>query len=166
MTTGSLTDSPWLFDPILPTQYLDFGILKDHKILKGKVDNFTYSLLFNQTSIVHTYFPAPALFDYQSRGRYFVLESEARAHNATVVAARQAEASAPRASGSYHANYYPSYWSTTKLGQKPKHGGVRVLTDITFMFTYHSICRCSHFFIVSSMLRFIFLLSSCVFEKL
>ena len=57
--------------------------------------------------------------------------------------------------------YYPlGYWSTNKLGQKPKLGGVRVPTDILFMSTYHSICWCSHFFIVSSMLRFIFLLSS------
>ena len=48
-------------------------------------------------------------FDYHSKGRYFVLESEARAHNAAVAAARQAEASASRASVSYHADYYPSY---------------------------------------------------------
>ena len=95
------------FDPILPTQYLDFDALKDHKILKGKIHDFTYNLLFNQTSVVHTYLPAPALFDYHSKGRYFVLESEARAHNGAVVAARQAEASAPRASVSYHADYYP-----------------------------------------------------------
>jgi len=44
-----------------------------------------------------------------NKGRYFVLESEARAHNAAVEAVRQAEASAPRASVSYHANYYPGY---------------------------------------------------------
>ena len=93
------------FDPILPTQYLDFDTLKDHKILKGKVDNFTYNLLFNQKIVVHTYLPVPALLDYNSKERYFVLESEARAHNAAVEAARQAEASAPRASVSYHADY-------------------------------------------------------------
>ena len=81
--------SPFPFDPILPTQYLYFSTLKDHKILKGEVDNFTYSLLFNQTSVVHTYLPAPALFDYHNKGRYFVLESEARAHNAAVEVARQ-----------------------------------------------------------------------------
>ena len=32
-------------------------------------------------------------------------------------------------------------------------GEYMFLTDIIFMFTYHSICRCSHFFIVSSMLN-------------
>ena len=101
--------SPLPFDPILPTQYSDFDTLNDHKILKGKVDNFTYNLLFNQKSVVHTYLPTPALFDYHNKGRHFVLESEARAHNAAVVATRQAEASAPRASVSYHADYYPGY---------------------------------------------------------
>ena len=80
--------SPLPFDPILPTQYLDFDTLKDHKILKGKVDNFTYNLLFHQKSVVHTYLPARALFNYHSKGRYFVLESEARAHNATVEVAQ------------------------------------------------------------------------------
>ena len=102
-----LSVSPLPFDHILPTRYLDFDTLKYHKILKGKVDNFTYILLFNQKSVVHTYLHAPALFDYHSKGRKFVLESEARAHNAAVLAARRAEASAPRASVSYHADYYP-----------------------------------------------------------
>ena len=63
--------------------------------------------MFNQESVVYTYLSVPALFDYHSKGRYFVLESEARAHNAAVVAARQAETSAPRASMSYHPDYYP-----------------------------------------------------------
>ena len=68
--------SPLPFDPILPTQYLDFDTLEDHKILKGKVDNFTYNLLYNQKSVMHTYLPAPALFHYHIKERYFVLESE------------------------------------------------------------------------------------------
>ena len=89
--------SPLPFDPILPTRYLDFDALKEHKILAGRADNFTYKLMFNQSHVVDTYLHAPALFDYHSKERYFVLESEARAHNAAVVAARRAEASAPRA---------------------------------------------------------------------
>ena len=105
--------SPLPYDPILPTQYLDFDAMKDHKILKGDIHIFTYKLLFNQASVVHTYLPAPALFDYHSKGRYFALESEARAHNAAVEAAQQAEASAPRAPVSYHSDYYPGYWLLT-----------------------------------------------------
>ena len=88
-------------------QYLDFDTLKDHKILKGKIHDFAYNLLFNQTSVVHTHLPAAGLFDYHSKGRYFVLESEARARNTTVVGARRAEASALKASVSFHAGFYP-----------------------------------------------------------
>ena len=69
--------SPLPFDPILPTQYLDFDAMKNHKILKGDIHNFTYNLLFNQASVMHTYLPGLALSDYHSKGRYFVLESEA-----------------------------------------------------------------------------------------
>ena len=35
-----------------------------------------------------------------------------------------------------HPYYPPGYRLTTNLGQKPKLGGGRVLTDITFMFTH------------------------------
>ena len=83
--------------------------MKRHKILSGEAHNFTYNLLFNKKSIVDTFLPAPALFDVHSKGRYFVLESEACAHNAEVVAARRAEEAAPRASVSYHSDYYASY---------------------------------------------------------
>ena len=40
--------SPLPFDPILPTRYLDFDALKEHNILKGKVDNFTYNLFLTK----------------------------------------------------------------------------------------------------------------------
>ena len=93
--------SPLPYDPILSMQYLDFDAMKRHKILTGDLHNFTYNLMFNKNSLVETYLPAPALFDFHNRGRYYVLESEARGHNAAVVAARWAEVSAPRASVSY-----------------------------------------------------------------
>ena len=110
--------------------------LRSIRFSRGRADNFTYNLLFNQSHVVDTYLPAPALFDYHNKGRYFVLESKAWAHNAAVVPARQAEASAPRASVSYHSDHYAGYWLITKLGQKPKLGGVCIPTDITFMFTH------------------------------
>jgi hypothetical protein len=82
--------SSWPNDPILPTQYLDFEAMKRYTFLKGKIDDYTYNLRFNKKSIVHTFSPAPARFDYHSKVRYYVLKSEARAHNAEVMAARQA----------------------------------------------------------------------------
>ena len=98
--------SPWPNDPILPTQYLDFEAMKRHKFLKGEINDYTCNLRFNKESIVHTFLPAPALFDFHSKGRYYVLESEARAHNAEVVAARRAEEASPRTFMSYHSDYY------------------------------------------------------------
>ena len=67
--------------------------MKRHKILKGDPHNFTCKLLFNQSSMVCTYLPASALFDFHSKRRYFVLKREARAHDTAVVAARQTEES-------------------------------------------------------------------------
>ena len=69
MLARGLGVSPLPFDPILPTRYLDFDALKDHKILKGRADNFTYNLLFNQSHVVDTYLHAPALFDYHNKER-------------------------------------------------------------------------------------------------
>ena len=131
-----LSFSPLPYDPILPTQYLDFDAMKHHKILKGDPHNFTYKLLLNKDPMVETYFPAPALFNVHNRGRYYVLESEARAHNAAVVAAWQAEAPARRFSVTYHSDHYIGYCPITKLGQNPKLGGVCISTDITFMITH------------------------------
>ena len=101
--------SPRPHDPIYPTPYLYFDAMKRHKILSGEPHNFSYNLLFNKGSIVETYLPACALFDVHNKGRYYVLESEARAHNAKVVADRQAEAAAPRTSVSYHSDHYAGY---------------------------------------------------------
>jgi hypothetical protein len=78
------------------------------KFLKGDVSNFTYNLRFDNNDIVHTYLPAPAQFDSNSKGRYYVLKSKARAHNAKVDVARR-EAAAPRASVSYHSNFYADH---------------------------------------------------------
>ena len=83
--------------------------MKRHKFLTGTTTNYTYNLRFNKKNVVPVTLSAPALFDFHSRGRYYVLESEARAYNAEVEAARRAEESAPRASVGYHSDYYPGY---------------------------------------------------------
>ena len=78
--------SPLPFDPILPTRYLDFDALKEHKILKGRADNFTYNLLFNQSHVVDTYLHAPALFDSVARGRYRIMPADIIAYHNTQAA--------------------------------------------------------------------------------
>jgi hypothetical protein len=90
---------------MLSTQYLDFEAMGHHDFLSGDITNPKYNLRFDNKHIVYTYFPAPDLFDYNSKRRYYVHESEAWAHNMEVEAAH-AEASAPRVSVSYHSNFY------------------------------------------------------------
>ena len=101
--------SPLPNDPILPTQYLDFEAMKHHKFIKATTTNYPYNLRFNKNPIVPVALVASALFDYHSKRRYCVLESEAREYNAAIEAARRAEESAPRASVCYHSDYYLGY---------------------------------------------------------
>jgi hypothetical protein len=92
----------------MPTQYLDFDAMFHHKFLKGTPSNITYNLRFNNDDIVDTYLPAPALFDFNSKRRYFILESEAREYKAEVESARE-RAAAPRGSVSFHSNFYADH---------------------------------------------------------
>ena len=105
-----LNVSPWPNDPILPIQYLDFEAMKHHRFLKGTTTNYTYNLRFNKDPVVPVTLPATALFDFHSRGRYYVLESEAYEYNAEVEAARRAAESAPRFSMSHRPDYYSYGW--------------------------------------------------------
>ena len=84
--------------------------MKRHKFHTGTVTNYTYNLRFNKKDIVPVALPAPALFDFHSRGRYYVFESEPHAHNAEVEAARRAAEFAPRASVSHRPDYYSYGW--------------------------------------------------------
>jgi hypothetical protein len=56
---------------------------------------------------VYVALPAPALFDFQNKQIYYLLESEVHEYKAAVEAARLAEEAAQRASMSYHFDYYP-----------------------------------------------------------
>jgi hypothetical protein len=91
-----------------PKVYLDRQSMVHHQFLDG--ENTTMDIPYNMVFSVRTHditpLPAPALFDYHSKGRYYVLESKAHAHNSEVVAVRRAEEAAPRASVSYHSDCY------------------------------------------------------------
>src|SRR4051812_37083781 len=78
--------SPLPNDPILPTQYLDFEAMKRHKFIKATTTNYTYSLMFNKSPTVHVVLHGHVLFDYHSKRRYYVLDSEAYKYNAVVEA--------------------------------------------------------------------------------
>ena len=63
--------------------------------------------MFNKTPIVHVILLAPAIFNYQGKGRYYIYERAVCECNVAVEAARLAEEATPRASTSYHFDYYP-----------------------------------------------------------
>jgi hypothetical protein len=83
--------------------------MQRHKFIKYGAPNYNYNLMFNKKPIVPVILPAPALFDYQSKGRYYIYEREVHEYNAAVEAARLAEEAAQRASTSYYSDYYPGY---------------------------------------------------------
>ena len=95
--------SPWPNDSILPTLYLDFAAKQHHKFIKAGATNYSYNMIFDKKPIM---LHAHVLFDYKSKGRYCIYEREAHEYNVVVEAARQAAEAAPRASMSYHSDYY------------------------------------------------------------
>ena len=83
--------------------------MQRHEFIKSGARNYNYNMMFDKKPIVPVILPAPALFDYYIKGRYYILESEAREYNAAIEAALRAEESAPSASVCYHSDYYLGY---------------------------------------------------------
>lgn len=82
--------------PIVPYKYLNFNAMCEHKFLKQDTRTYEYNLIFNKYDPVYVVLPAPALFDFQNKGRYSLIKSEVQEYNATVEAARQAEKASAR----------------------------------------------------------------------
>ena len=99
--------SPNSDDPLLPYKYLNFETMREHKFLKCNAQEYEYNLIFNKSRSVYVVLPAPALFNYQNRQRYYLLESEVHEYKAAVEAAHLAEEATQNASTSYHFDYYP-----------------------------------------------------------
>ena len=76
--------TPLPYDPILPTQYLDFDAMKHHDFLKGKITGYTYNLRFNKETIMRIALPVPAFFDFDNKRRHYVLGREADAYKADI----------------------------------------------------------------------------------
>ena len=104
--------------------------------------------------------PCSYFFDFQEKGRYVITREEANEYERRTDAARLQAAAhqAVAAASQYDPNYYYGYppgqpWPQTNLGQKPKLGGVHIShRHYIYVHTLNARCRCSYFFIVSSML--------------
>ena len=84
---------------------------------------------------------APALFDPIAKGGYRIMLVNIIAYRNNQAAAEEGpqqwdpQVPAPQQFDMGPHGFF-DYWLITKLGQKPKLGGVRIPTDITFMFTH------------------------------
>jgi hypothetical protein len=99
--------SPRPNDPLLPDKYLNFEAMQNHEFIKRNTHRYDYNLIFDKYCSVFVVLPAPVLFDFQNKQRYFLHENEVHEYNAAVEAARLAEEVAQNASTSYHFDYYP-----------------------------------------------------------
>ena len=106
---AKLRVSPQPNDPILPDRYLDFKAMHSHEYIVNRARGYEYNLTFGKYTPMPVTLPTPALFDFQARQHYYVLEEEVREYNATVEATRLAEEAARNASTSYHFNHFPDY---------------------------------------------------------
>ena len=91
---------------LLPA-YLDYNAMVSHHFLERNEQFLQYRLIFDRRRAVHITLPAPALFDYQAKGRYVITREEATEYERRTEAARlQAAAREAIAAAS---QYNPSY---------------------------------------------------------
>ena len=86
----------------LPPAYLDYNDMVRHQFVERNDRFLQYRLIFDKRRTVHVALPAPAFFDFQTKGRYFITREEAdeykrraeiarlqaAAHNAMTVASQ------------------------------------------------------------------------------
>ena len=100
---------------ILPPDYLDYNSLVQHHFLRRNEQFLQYRLIFDRHSFVRITLPAPAFFDYQSRGIYTITREEADEYDRGVEAARrraaaqQAVAAASQYDPSFTYGYPPGH---------------------------------------------------------
>ena len=79
-----------------------------HQFVERNESPLQYRLIFDRRRAVHISLPAPALFDYQEKGRYVITREEADEYERRVEATRRHAAAqeAIAAVSQYDPNYY------------------------------------------------------------
>ena len=75
-------------DRELPPAYLDYNAMVNHHFLERNEQFLQYRLIFDKRRTVHITLPAPALFDYQTKGRYVITREEANEYERRTEEAR------------------------------------------------------------------------------
>ena len=94
-------------DMELPPAYLDYSAMVRHQFLERNEQFLQYWLIFDRRHAVHVTLPAPAFFNFQANGRYFITREEANEYERTSEASRFQEAAlqAVAAAAQYSPNY-------------------------------------------------------------
>ena len=99
----------------LPPTYLDFNAMVHHQVLERNEPPLQYRLIFDRRHAVNIVLPAPALFDFQARGRHFITREEANEYERRTRAARlqaaahEAIAAASQYDPGYNYGYPPGH---------------------------------------------------------
>ena len=97
----------------LPPTYLDFNAMVRHLFIERNEQHLQYRLIFDRRRIVHVALPAPAFFDFQTKGRYVITREEATEYERRTeaaclqAAAHQAIADASQYDPSFNFGYPP-----------------------------------------------------------
>ena len=98
-------------DTELPPAYLDYNAMVTHHFLKRNEQFLQYRLIIDRHRAVHITLPAPALFDYQAKGRYVITREEANEYERRTEAAhlQVATCEAIAVASQYDPNYNYGY---------------------------------------------------------
>ena len=95
----------------LPPTYLDYNSMVYHQFVERNESPLRYRLIFDRRRVVRITLPAPAFFDYQTKGRNFITREEADEYERRAEAARRHAAAQETiaAVSQYDPNYYYGY---------------------------------------------------------
>ena len=98
-------------DMELPPTHLDFDSMVSHEFVERTEPPLQYWLIFNKRHVVHIALPAPAFFDFQTKGRYIITREEADEYERRAEVARRHAAAqeAIAAASQYDPSYYYGY---------------------------------------------------------
>ena len=103
------------YDIELPPAYLDYNAMVRHQFVERNEQFLQYRLIFDRRRTVHVALPAPAFFDFQTKGRYVITREEANEYERRTEAARlqaaalQAVADASQYDPNFNFGYPPGH---------------------------------------------------------
>ena len=111
---ANFLDIPIREDDIkLPPAYLDYNAMVRHQFVERNDQFLQYRLIFDRRRTIHVALPAPAFFDFQTKGRYVITREKANEYERRKEATRLQAASheAIAAASQYDPSYNFDPWA-------------------------------------------------------